>query len=593
MRPIARFSLLAAAIALGTLLVQPARAQASPSQDLHALFRAEWDYAMEQFPTWASTLGDRRWNSRWEDLRLPAIAARYRRAAALLDRLAKFPRDRLPAADQVNFDLFVRMVRQNVREERFEPYLLPVSQMFGIQTASELASQLRFETAQDYRDWVVRLQTFPGQVDATIALMREGIARKRVHPKILMQRVPAQIDKQIVARAEDSPFFEPFELMPDEIPAGVREAVARDAATAIMTGIVPAFERFKRFFVAEYLPACFDEVGIWQRPDGAEYYAFQVWRETTTDLTPEQIHQIGLSEVARIRGEMEVVKAKTGFKGSLGEFFTYLRTDPRFYFKSPEELLAAYRALCKRIDPRLTRVFRVMPRMPYGVEPVPEIAAPDSPMAYYYEPAGDGTRPGYFRVNTYKPESRPRFDMVALALHEAVPGHHFQIALAMEQGDLPNFRKYGGYTAYTEGWGLYAESLGEDMGLYDDPYDKFGQLTFEMWRAVRLVVDTGIHHKRWPREQAIQYFRDNTPKSELDIANEVDRYIAWPGQALAYKIGELKIKELRRRATDRLGDRFDLRAFHDVVLRNGSVTLDVLERGVDAWIAGQRQSPDP
>ena len=563
-------------------------AGSGPAAKLHALFERDWDYTMRQYPTWASTLGDRRYNDRWEDNSIPAIMARFAHARDSLGQLRAIPRDRLGQADRVNYDLFDRRASEQVDAERFDAHLMPVNQMFGIQTSSDLASQLRFETEQDFKDWIARLEAFPAYMDQTIALMKLGVARKRVHPKILMQRLPAQIDKQIVKKAEDSSFYEPFKEFPDTLAPAVRERLSREAAKAISGGVVPAFERFKIFFVSQYLPACFDQVGIWQLPDGADYYAYLTRHQTTTDLSPDAIHRTGLAEVARIRGEMEGVMRKTGFSSDLRAFFAYLRSDPRFFFKTSDEIVAAYRALCKRIDPRLVRVFRTLPRMPYGVEPIPEIAAPDSPMAYYYEGAADGSRPGIFRINVYKPQERSKLDMVALALHEAVPGHHFQIALAMEQGNLPKFRQYGGYTAYIEGWGLYAESLGEDMDLYDDPYDKFGQLTFEMWRAVRLVVDTGIHSKRWTRDQAIAYFRDNTPKPELDIVNEVDRYIADPGQALAYKIGELKIKELRRKAAKELGAKFDLREFHDVVLRDGSVTLGVLSQTVTDWIAARK-----
>jgi uncharacterized protein (DUF885 family) len=387
---------------------------------------------------------------------------------------------------------------------------------------------------------------------------------------------------------EKSAFFTPFKTFPKDVSAADQERLKAAGKDAIAKNVIPAFRKFKDYFVKEYLPACYPQVGIWQIPNGNEYYAYLARSYTTTNLTPEQIHQKGLSEVARIRAEMEKIKTQVGFKGSLHEFFDYLRTDKKFFYKTPEELLEAYRAMSKRIDPELVKVFKTLPRTPYGVVPIPDNIAPDTTTAYYNSPAADGSRAGRYYVNLYKPEVRPKWEMMALSLHESVPGHHLQLSLQQELGELPNFRKYGGYTAFIEGWGLYSESLGEDMGLYDDPYSKFGQLTYEMWRAVRLVVDTGMHYYKWDRQRAIDYFKDNAAKTDQDIVNEIDRYISDPGQALAYKIGELKLKELRQRSKDQLGDKFDIREFHDAVLLAGALPLDILEKNVDKWIAKKK-----
>jgi uncharacterized protein (DUF885 family) len=447
---------------------------------------------------------------------------------------------------------------------------------------------MSFETVKDYEDWIARMNAFPVLTEQTLTLMREGRKQNIMLPKAVMQRVPPQIDKMTVATGEQHPFFAPFKKFPKDISESEQTRLKNLAKAAIDKNVVPQYARLKDYFVKEYLPASYPLVGVWQRPDGADYYAFLARSNTTTTMTPQQIHDKGLSEVARIRGEMERIKTQVGFKGTLPEFFQFLRTDKKFFYNSPEELLNAYRALTRRIDPELVKVFRTLPRTPYGVIPIADKIAPDTTTAYYNQPAADGSRPGYYYVNLYRPEVRPKWEMMALSLHESVPGHHLQLALQQELGLIPNFRKFGGFTAFIEGWGLYSESLGEEMGLYNDPYDKFGQLTYEMWRAVRLVVDTGIHYFKWDRQRAIDYFKANAAKTEQDIVNEIDRYIADPGQALAYKIGELKIKELRAKSKAELGERFDIREFHDVVLLSGALPLDILEKNVNDWVAKKK-----
>jgi uncharacterized protein (DUF885 family) len=570
---------------------------ANAGNALNDFFEAEWNYEMEQNPARASSMGDRRWNDRWGDQSLEAIRKRQDHTAETLVRLNKLDRAKLSPADQLNYDLFKKDLETDIEGFKFRTYLMPINQRGGVQTLDELGDRLRFETIKDFEDWIARLKALPGLMDQTLALMREGARNHIVWPQIVLNRVPAQIDKQLVSKPEESPFFKPFKKFPDAIAVADRERLTKAAQEAIGSAVLPSFQKLKAYFVDEYLAAAPAEVGVWQMPNGAEFYSYLARRHTTTDLTPQQIHEKGLSEVARIRSEMQTIVEKVGFKGTLAEFFEKLRTDPQFFYKTPEELLEAYRALAKRIDPNLVKVFKTLPRTPYGVTPIPDKIAPDTTTAYYNQPAADGSRAGLYFVNLYKPETRPKWEMMALSLHESVPGHHLQIALAQELGDVPKFRRYGGFTAFVEGWGLYSESLGQDMGLYDDPYSKFGQLTYEMWRAVRLVVDTGMHYLKWDRQRAINYFMENAPKAENDIVNEIDRYISMPGQALAYKIGELKIKELRDRARRELGEAFDIREFHDAVLLSGALPLDVLERNVNGWIATKKQaaakSPTP
>lgn len=563
--------------------------KASSSRALHDLFAAAWDYDMEQRPDEASELGDRRWNDRWTDLSPEANAGRNSHNQDILAKLARIDRNGLTKTDQLNYDLFQKRYADRVEQFKYHWYLMAFNQREGPQTSDTLSDALRFDTLKDYEDWLARMRAMPAYLDQFTALLRQGMRERMVHPKVIMERIPGQLDAQIVTDPTQSGFYKPFRHFPAEISAADQPRLRQQARQAVEQQVVPAFTKFKKFFVDEYLPACYDQVGAWQLPHGEELYAFMIRHYTTTQVTPEEVHQTGLREVARINREMDRVMQQTGFRGTREEFFKFLRTDPQFFYKTPEELLQAYKALVKTVDPNLVKVFRTLPREPYGVEPIPAAVAPDTTTAYYRAGAADGSRAGTFFVNLYKPETRPKWEMTALSLHESVPGHHLQIARAHELGEMPMFRRFGEYTVFVEGWGLYAESLGDDMGLYSDPYSKFGQLSYEMWRAVRLVVDTGIHVKHWTRAQAIQYFMQNCPKHELDVTNEIDRYIAWPGQALAYKTGELKIKELRAHARQDLGERFDLKDFHDVVLGSGPLPLDILERNVNQWIAERKQ----
>jgi uncharacterized protein (DUF885 family) len=558
------------------------------SKKLHDLFAAAWDYDMQQRPEEASELGDRRWNDRWTDKSPEAYVRRNQHNQEVLAQLGKIDRSRLGKTDQLNYDLFQKRFADRLEQYKYRWFLMDFNQREGPQTSDTLGDSLRFATLKDYEDWLARMRAVPAYLEQFTALLREGMRERMVHPRIIMERITGQIEAQIVTDPTQSGFYKPFRHFPNDIPAAEQQRLEQQARQAVEQQVVPAFARLKQFFAGEYLPACYDQVGAWQLPHGEELYAYMVRHYTTTQETPEQVHQIGLSEVARINGEMDRVMRQTGFKGSREEFFKFLRTDPQFFYKTPDELFQAYKALAKTIDPNLVKVFRTLPREPYGVEAIPAAVAPDTTAAYYRSGAADGSRAGTYFVNLYKPEARPKWEMMALSLHESVPGHHLQIARAHELGEMPMFRRFGEYTVYVEGWGLYGESLGDDMGLYSDPYAKFGQLSYEMWRAVRLVVDTGMHVKHWTRDQAIRYFMENCPKHELDVTNEIDRYIAWPGQALAYKTGELKIKELRARARQELGDNFDLKDFHDVVLGSGPLPLDILERNVNEWIAARK-----
>lgn len=584
---------IAAALSLSCAPAAPAVAPA-PSRDdatarLHAMFDAEWEWEMREWPTRASFLGDHRYDDKWPDVSPAAYEQRAAHQRQALSAIRAFDPSPLSPEDRLSFDLFQRNHEMSAEGEPYRLWHLAIDQREGIQSADDLADALPFATARDYDAWIARLHALPAYIDGAIATLREGAKERIVQPRVVMERVPAQIDKQIVADADKSPFYAPFRKMRAPMEQADRDRLVRDAKGVIARDVVPAYRKLKDFFVGEYLPACFPQAGAWQLPRGAEAYAYLVREHTTTNMTPQQVHDVGLREVARIRGEMLALVERVGFKGSLADFFAWLRADPRFFYDDPQKLFVAYEATAKRIDPKLVLMFHVLPRTPYGVEAIPDAVAPDTTTAYYRPSSPDGSRAGTFFVNLYKPQARPTWEMMALALHEAVPGHHLQFAIASEKLGIPKFRRYSYVTAYAEGWGLYAESLGDEMGLYDDPYSKFGQLTYEMWRAVRLVVDTGMHALKWDRERAIDYFMANAPKTQLDVTNEVDRYIAWPGQALAYKIGQLEIRRLREHARDKLGStRFDVKEFHDVVLRDGGMPLDLLAKQVESWIAERR-----
>ena len=567
----------------------PAAADGTAAARLHALFEREWQRDLADDPLLATYRGDTRYNDRWPDLAPEARSARRAADARVLVDLAGIPRSGLAPADQLNYDLFRHEYAGRVAVAPFQPEAFSITARGGPQTLNEIAEQMPFATTADFEAWLRRLAALPRFLEQNAALLREAAAAGRTQPRVVMERVLPQLAMQLVARPDDSPFFAPFGQFPESVPPEDRQRLEREAREIIGGAVVPAYGRFHAMFRDEYLPACRTTIGISDTPDGAAYYANRVRHHTTTDLSPEEIHALGLAEVARNRGEMQAVMLEVGFSGTLAGFFQYLRTDPQFYYQAPEELFRAYVHTAKMIDPELPRLFGRLYRTRFGVRPIPATSAPNTTTAYYSGPSQDGTRPGWYYVNLYRPEVRPKYEIEVLTAHEAAPGHHLQIALAQELTDVPDFRRFADFTAYVEGWALYAERLGYDLGLYRDPWSRFGQLTYDQWRAVRLVVDTGIHHMGWTRQQAIDYFLANAARTEADVINEIDRYIAWPGQALAYKIGQLRILGLRDRARAALGPRFDIRAFHDAVLASGAVPLDVLENSIDGWIEASRQ----
>ena len=560
--------------------------QETESEKLHNLFNDVWGWGLQEFPTRATYLGDYRYNDRLANMSLVSIQGRHKKNKTILRKLENLNREQLDPNDKLNYDLFHKNITRNIAAHPFKDYLMPVDQMGGVQiNFPNLVDITPFRNQNDFDNYLTRLFLFPEYMDQIIALMQEGLKNNITPPKIVLQKVPNQISVQYQFDVKNSPFYKPFEKNIGSLPDSVRANYQELAVKSIKNHVFTSYRNLFDFFTEEYLPKARKNISAISLPHGDDYYAFKVKYYTTTNKTPSEIHSIGLSEVTRIRLEMEKVIKDSGFTGSFKEFITYLRTNPDFYYNNAEDLLDGYRAICKKADPELTKLFGTLPRLSYGVKPIPDFQAPASPTAYYYSGSLIAGRPGYFWANTYKLNTRPKYEMEALSLHEAVPGHHLQISISQELEDVPEFRKHGGFTAFSEGWGLYAEKLGEEMGFYKDPYSKFGQLTYEMWRACRLVVDTGMHAFGWSRERAIKFVADNTAKTENDIVVEIDRYISWPGQALAYKIGELRIIELRALAEEKLGEKFDIREFHDTVLGNGAVPLDILEQQVKDYIA--------
>ena len=566
---------------------------ADKAAQLDKLYAEYWEEVLKMNPIQATFQGDPRYNDLLPDMYSKAFRDESRAfTQRWLGRVEAIGSDGLSGQDLISYEIFVSEAKDSLFAEKFPGWMLPVNQMGSIVTyAAMLGSGTGaqpFKTVKDYDNWLARGNRFPALVDSAIDNMREGMKAGVVQPRALMVKVGPQIDAILKPKAEDTLFWGPIKSMPADFSAADKTRLTDAFRVMIGQQMLPSFKKLRDFIANEYLPATRDTVGMDKLPNGAEWYAFNVRQSTTTDLTPAQIHQIGLDEVARIHGEMREVMKEVGFKGSLQDFFQFMRSDARFKFKTEEDLLNFHRNLEKKIMARVPEQFSLLPKAPFEVRATEAYRAKSAAGGEYQSPSEDGSRPGIFYANTYDLPSRRSWDAENLFLHEAIPGHHFQIALQQELKGIPAFRRFGGQTAYIEGWGLYAESLGKALGVYESPYDYFGRLQNELWRAIRLVTDTGLHSKGWSREQVIKYMLDNSAESETQATAEAERYIAWPSQATAYKIGELKIQELKKRAQAQLGDKFDPREFHAEVLKDGSLPLSVLEAKIDRWIAAKK-----
>ena len=568
-------------------------APAGARQQLMNLVEEFFDRQLELNPVFATIIGDKRYNDRMANTIGPEyLAASLALEKEFLERLGDIDAASLTGQDRISHDIFKRDREEAIEQAKYPSHLVPVSQFFSrpaffAQLGSGSSIQ-PFETVQDYDNFLGRIDDFLIWMEQAQSNMRDGSERGIVQPRVLMEKSIPQLDAQVVEDPKESIFYRPIENLPADFSDADKERLTEAYEEAILAKLVPAYRDLRDFIRDEYLPETREAVGLSALPNGKDWYDFLIRSNTTTALSADEIHQIGLDEVARLRAEMLTVKDEVGFDGDLEAFFEHLRTDEQFYYDTEEELLDHYRSLSARVAERVPSLFSRLPKADFEIRPIEEFRAKTAAGASYMPPAPDGSRPGVFYVNTYDLPARPKYNIESVFAHEAAPGHHFQIAIQQELEELPRFRRFGGYTAYIEGWGLYAEFLGPEIGLYEDPYQKYGALSAEMWRAIRLVVDTGMHAKGWTREQALEYLQSNVDIATTDAVAEIERYIAIPGQALAYKIGQLKMMELRRRASKELEDRFDIRAFHAAILEDGALPLDVLEAKIDRWIVEQK-----
>jgi uncharacterized protein (DUF885 family) len=556
-----------------------------PVSDLQALFEDYHEHSLITNPLFATSQGDHRFNDRLPDSGLDAIEEQYRESIRFLERLHSIPRQELDRDDQINYDIFELQLNNAIDAFNRNDHLLPLNGWWDYHAAfADLTNRVPLNTVSDYENYLERLRGFREYNSGYIERMRKGLETEWVRPQSVFDDYVASVEAHVVNDVTESLLFEPFQNFPTAFNENERNRLINEAVEILESVVIPEYARLRTFLREEYIPGSSESTGISGLDGGEKYYEYLVQLHTTMDVTAHEVHQTGLDEVKRIREEMMEIVEETGFGDDFGAFVNFLRTDEQFYAETPEELLYYTAYVLKKIDGQLPVLFQTLPRLPYGIRPIPDYLAPRTTTAYYSRGAADGTRAGFYAVNTYDLSSRPLYEVEALSLHEAVPGHHLQIALQQELINLPDFRQAANFTAFTEGWALYAERLGLDVGFYDDPYSNFGRLSYEMWRALRLVVDTGIHAFGWNREEAIDYMAENSSLSLHNIRTEVNRYIFWPGQALGYKMGEIKIRELRKRTEEALGNDFDIREFHDTVLLNGSIPMQVLEENIEQYI---------